>query len=107
MDFAQILGLAAGSAWAAGTNAYLSIAVLGIVARMGVVTLPGHLDYCQHPAVIGLAVAFYLIEFVAHKVPWVDSIWDALHTFIRVPLGVLWPIGLLAIRDRWPKALPL
>jgi hypothetical protein len=80
------LGVLLGTSWASGVNLYLTVAALGISDRMGWVELPGNLDAVSNPLVIGAAVLLYLIEFVADKIPIVDSAWDAVHTFIR-PLG--------------------
>lgn len=96
------LSLALGSAWTAGINLYATVAVLGIAAATGVITLPPELQMLAHPAVIAVAVALYVIEFFADKVPLFDSAWDAIHTFIRVPAGAL-----LAARALGPVSPPV
>jgi hypothetical protein len=73
-------------AFASGLNLYATIAVLGLCSRYGLVGLPDQFRGFEHPLVIGVALAMYLIEFVVDKIPWLDSIWDAVHTVIR-PLG--------------------
>ena len=73
-------------AFASGLNLYATIAVLGLVQRFELVALPPQFEPFAHPVVIGVAVALYLVEFVADKIPWVDSIWDAIHTIVR-PAG--------------------
>jgi hypothetical protein len=73
-------------AFASGLNLYATIAVLGLVQRFHLVALPSQFEPFGHPVVIGVAVALYLVEFVADKIPWVDSIWDMAHTIVR-PLG--------------------
>jgi hypothetical protein len=73
-------------AFASGLNIYATVAVLGLCAHYNLVTLPAQFRAFDHPAVIGVALTMYLVEFVADKVPWFDSIWDAVHTVIR-PLG--------------------
>jgi hypothetical protein len=73
-------------AFASGLNLYATIAVLGLVQRFELVALPPQFEPFGHPVVIGFALALYLIEFVADKIPWVDSIWDAIHTVVR-PVG--------------------
>jgi hypothetical protein len=73
-------------AFAAGLNVYATIAVIGLSGRFDLVPLPESLRVFENPWVIGIAIAMYAIEFVADKVPWVDSLWDAVHTLIR-PLG--------------------
>ena len=69
--------------WASGINVYLTTAILGIGARAGWLELPAGLDPLKNPLVIALAVILYAVEFVADKVPYVDSLWDSFHTFIR------------------------
>ena len=78
-----------GTAWASGINLYATIAVLGIGGRMGMIQLPPDLQILTDPLVIGMACVMYVIEFFADKVPYVDSGWDLLHTFIRVPAGAI------------------
>lgn len=88
-DWFGTLGFAMGSAWLSGINLYATVATLGLLQRFHLVRLPGDLDNLQQGWVIVLAGALYLIEFVADKVPAVDSVWDAIHTFIRVPAGAV------------------
>lgn len=83
------LGLGMGSAWLSGFNLYATVATLGLLARFHLVTLPGDLDSLSQWWVIAVAVGLYLIEFLADKIPLVDSVWDAIHTFIRVPAGAI------------------
>jgi hypothetical protein len=82
-----LLGLALSAALTAGLNLYATVLVLGALQRLDVVTLPGNLPVLADTWVLGVAGALFLIEFVADKVPWVDSLWDAVHTFVRVPAG--------------------
>ena len=82
-----LLGLALSAALTAGLNLYATVLVLGLLQRLDVVTLPGDLPVLADPWVLGVAGALFLIEFVADKIPWVDSLWDAVHTFVRVPAG--------------------
>jgi Domain of unknown function (DUF4126) len=89
MGIIQTLGLAFGSAWVSGINLYAMVASLGLLGRFGGLRLPGELALLTNGWVIGVAVVLYCIEFVADKVPWVDSIWDLVHTFIRVPAGAV------------------
>ena len=89
MDAIQQLGLAMGTAWTSGINLYATVAALGIAQAAGLVHLPPGLEVLANPAVITVAVVMYFVEFFADKVPYVDSGWDALHTFIRVPAGAL------------------
>jgi hypothetical protein len=76
-----------GTAWVSGINLYAAVATLGLLGRFAHLQLPGDLTVVTSWWVIGVALALYLIEFIADKVPVVDSAWDAIHTFIRVPAG--------------------
>jgi len=89
METLQALSLALGTAWASGINLYATVAALGIAGRMEMIQLPPDLQVLTHPAVIAVACIMYVIEFFADKVPYVDSGWDVLHTFIRVPAGAI------------------
>ncbi len=88
-DWITTIGTAAGSAWLSGINLYATVVTLGILQRLHLVKLPGGLDILGDWRLIGLAAVLYLIEFVADKIPAVDSAWDAVHTFIRVPAGAI------------------
>ena len=88
-DWVGTLGVAMGSAWVSGINLYATIATLGLLEHFGLAHLPGDLGFVGQWWVILLACALYLVEFVADKVPAVDSAWDAVHTFIRVPAGAV------------------
>jgi hypothetical protein len=89
MGTLEALSLAMGTAWTSGINLYATIAALGIAGQMDMIQLPPDLQILTHPMVIAVACVMYLIEFFADKVPYVDSGWDALHTFIRVPAGAV------------------
>jgi len=89
MGTIEALSLAMGTAWTSGINLYATVAALGIASRAEMIQLPPDLQLLGHPAVIGVACIMYLIEFFADKVPYVDSGWDVLHTFIRVPAGAI------------------
>lgn len=86
MNFLGSLGMILGGSWASGINLYLTMAALGILDRLGVISLPGKLDALSHPLVIFIVVLLFLIEFFADKIPYVDNAWDTAHTVIR-PLG--------------------
>ena len=83
------LGFAMGSAWLSGINLYATVGTLGLLQRYHIVQLPGDLGYLGHPWVIIAALSLYVVEFVADKVPAVDSVWDVIHTFIRIPAGAI------------------
>lgn len=103
-DWLTTLGTAMGSAWLSGINLYATVVTLGVLQRFELVKLPGGLNVLSEWWVIGLAGAFYLIEFVADKIPAVDSMWDALHTFIRVPAGAILAATAFAEFDPAAKA---
>ena len=84
-----LLGLLAGSSLASGLRLYATIAVLGFLGRAGTLTLPGELSVLANTWVIVTAGLLYLVEFFADKIPYLDSIWDAVHTFVRVPASAL------------------
>ena len=88
-EWITTLGTAMGSAWLSGINLYATVVTLGVLQRFQLVKLPGGLHILGEWWVIGLAAGLYLIEFIADKIPAVDSAWDAIHTFIRVPAGAI------------------
>jgi hypothetical protein len=89
MGVIETLSLAMGTAWTSGINLYATVAVLGIAGRAEMIQLPPGLHVLMDPVVIAVACVMYVIEFFADKVPYVDSAWDTLHTFIRVPAGAI------------------
>jgi uncharacterized protein DUF4126 len=89
-------------AFAAGLNVYATVAVIGLCVRYQLVTLPDDYQVFGHPVVIGVAIAMYLVEFLADKIPWIDSLWDAVHTVIR-PLGGAY-IAAMSMGDASPTA---
>jgi uncharacterized membrane protein len=87
MDWFATLSLALGSAWTSGINLYATVTVLGLLQKFGAVKLPGGLEVLDNWWIIGVAGFLFLVEFVADKVPYVDSVWDVIHTFVRIPAG--------------------
>ncbi len=85
----ETLGFALGTSFASGLNLYATVAAAGIFQRLGIVDLPPALDVLSNPVIIGIALVMFVIEFIADKVPLVDSAWDAIHTFIRPPAAML------------------
>ncbi|HET9952682.1 MAG TPA: DUF4126 domain-containing protein [Candidatus Eisenbacteria bacterium] len=83
------IGLLLGASFASGINLYATVATLGLLHRFEVIALPPSLAVLSHPVVLGIAIALYLIEFVADKIPVVDHVWDAIHTFVRPPAAAL------------------
>lgn len=100
MDPLTALGRTIPFALASGINLYATVAVLGLVSRVGWVDLPEAFRGFEHPAMIGAALAMYAIEFVADKIPWVDSVWDAVHTVVRPVGGAL--VAVTALGDSPP-----
>jgi hypothetical protein len=102
MNAIETLSLALGAAWTSGINLYATVAVIGLLQRFELVSrLPGGLDALDNWWVIGFALGLYAVEFVADKVPYVDTIWDAVHTFVRVPAGAA--LALAATADLDPS----
>ena len=96
MDMAELSTLMAitlGVGWASGINLYAAVLALGLAGSTGYADLPPGLDVIENPLVIAAAGLMYLVEFCADKVPGVDSVWDTLHTFIRLPAGALLAAG--------------
>src|SRR6266404_6233479 len=89
MNLVETLGLALGAGFSSGLNLYATVATLGLLQRYGVLQLPLALQVLSHPWVLGIAIALYLVEFLADKIPYFDTIWDAVHTFIRPPAAAL------------------
>ena len=89
----QAIALMLGASWASGINLYAAILVLGILGNTGYAELPEGLALLEDPLVLGVAGIMYFIEFFADKTPGVDSGWDAIHTFIRIPAGAMMAVG--------------
>ena len=108
MDLLQTLGLALGAGFSSGLNLYATIATLGLLQRFGVIHLPASLQVLSHPWVLGIAIALYAVEFLADKIPYVDSVWDLVHTVIRPPAAALLAYGATVSAPpewRWGAAL--
>src|ERR1041384_5444621 len=89
MDFISTLAVSLGASWVSGINLYATVATLGLLSRFAHLRLPGELDVVTNWWVIGVALGLYTIEFFADKIPYVDSTWDVIHTFIRIPAGAV------------------
>ena len=89
MEWFSTISLALGTAWTTGINLYATVTVLGLLQKFGATKLPGGLDVLDNWWIIGIAAGLYLVEFLADKIPYVDSVWDVVHTFIRVPAGAI------------------
>jgi hypothetical protein len=99
MDLLHTVGLAAGLAWASGIRLYAVLFLAGAMARLGYLDLPPALDVLEHPYVMAAAGVMALGEFVADKVPAFDSLWDAAHTFVRIPAGAVLAAAALGQAD--------
>lgn len=89
MNLIGTLAIAMGAGWVSGINLYAAVATLGLLGRVANLHLPGELNVLTSWWIIGIATALYIIEFFADKIPYVDSAWDAIHTFIRIPAGAV------------------
>ena len=89
MEWFSTLSLALGSAWTSGINLYATVTVLGLLQKFGATKLPGGLDVLDNWIIIGIAGGLYIVEFFADKIPYVDRVWDVIHTFIRIPAGAI------------------
>ena len=87
------IAVALGAGWASGLNAYAAVLVLGLAQRLGLVTLSHDLQVLESPWVLGVAAILFALNFLADKIPYVDSINDVLQTFVRIPAGVLLAYG--------------
>lgn len=101
------IAIAMGASWVSGINLYAAVATLGLLGRFAHLQLPGELEALTSWWVIGIAVVLYVIEFVADKVPYVDSTWDVIHTFIRVPAGAVLAASAFGDFDRSIQVIAL
>lgn len=99
MDSISNLALASGLSWASGLRLYATVFVVGILAKFGYIHLPETLAILSNPMLIGLAGVLSTIEFLADKIPYVDSAWDGIQTFIRIPAGALLAMGAINTSD--------
>jgi len=102
------LGLALGAGFSSGLNLYATVATLGLLQHFGVIHLPQSLQVLSHPIVLSISIALYVLEFFADKIPYVDTIWDLIHTFIRPPAAALLAFsaaGSAPVEWRWGAAL--
>lgn len=108
MNVFSALGAVLGTGFSSGLNLYATIVTLGLLQRFQVIHLPPALQVLAHPGVLGIAATLYFIEFFADKIPYVDTIWDVIHTFVRPPAAALLAYtstGAVAPEWRWGAAL--
>jgi hypothetical protein len=103
MDIVSSIAVAAGLAWASGLRLYAVLFLAGLLGRLGYVDLPGTLEVLESPLVLGASGLMFLVEFFADKVPALDSLWDAIHTFIRIPAGAL--LAAMSLGDHDPALM--
>jgi hypothetical protein len=104
-DLLTLLGRTLGFSFAAGINLYATVAIIGLATHYGWVDLPPQYRVFDNAWIIGAAIAMYLVEFVADKVPWVDSLWDAIHTVIRPLGGALIAVATIGHAQPWVQAV--
>lgn len=93
MDIVGVIALSMGVAWASGINLYAAVFMLGWLGNSGNLVLPEALQVCSDPMVMAAAGLMYCVEFFADKIPGVDTGWDVIHTFIRIPAGAILAAG--------------
>ena len=96
MDTVSIIAATMGVAWASGINLYAAIFMLGWMSTTGTLDLPPDLEILGNPLVIGAAGIMYVVEFFADKIPGVDTGWDVIHSFIRIPAGAMLAAGAIS-----------
>lgn len=99
IDMPGLLALAAALGWASGLRLYAVVFLAGLAGASGWVALPPGLAVLQHPAVLMVSGFLLLVEFFADKVPWLDSLWDGIHAFIRVPAGAMLAASVFGAND--------
>ncbi len=103
MDLVHTVALSAGLAWASGMRLYAVLFAAGLLARLGYLDLPGDLAILQHPLVLIASGLMLAVEFFADKIPLVDSFWDSIHTFIRIPAGAV--LAAMALGNHDPAVM--
>lgn len=99
MDALTLIATAAGLGWASGMRVYAVLFFLGVLHHAGIYELPANLHVLSHPAVMVVSGVLFGLEFFADKVPGVDTVWDAVHTFIRIPAGAVLAAAAVASAD--------
>jgi hypothetical protein len=108
MNPVKTLSLVLGAGFSSGLNLYATVATLGLLQRFGIIHLPAQLEILSHPWILGIAGTLYLLEFFADKIPYVDTLWDLIHTFIRPPAAAVLAFaaaGAAPPEWRWGAAL--
>jgi hypothetical protein len=89
LNLVSTIAMAMGSSWVSGIRLYAAVATLGLLGRFANLRLPGELEILTNWWIIGIALALLVVEFFADKIPYLDSAWDLIHTFIRIPAGAV------------------
>ena len=107
MNLISTLAMAMGSSWVSGIRLYATVATLGLLGRFAHLRLPGELEVLTNGWVIGIATALFVVEFFADKIPYLDSTWDVIHTFIRIPAGAVLAAAAFGDFDRRVQVVAL
>ncbi len=99
MELISNLALAGGLSWASGIRLYATVFIVGVLSKFNYIHLPDTLEILSNPYVIGASGLLMTIEFLADKIPYIDSAWDAFQTFIRIPAGALLAMGAINTSD--------
>lgn len=99
MELISNLALAGGLSWASGIRLYATVFIVGVLSKFNYIHLPVTLEILSNPYVIGISGLLMTIEFLADKIPYIDSVWDSLQTFIRIPAGALLAMGAINTSD--------
>lgn len=99
MELISSLALAGGLSWASGLRLYITVFAVGMLNKFDYINLPATLDILSNPIVIAVAGLLSVIEFLADKIPYVDTFWDSIQTFIRIPAGALLAMGAINTSD--------
>jgi hypothetical protein len=107
MNLIGTLAISMGAGWVSGINLYAAVATLGLLGRFSNLPLPGELDVLTSWWIIGIASGLYVVEFFADKIPYLDSTWDLIHTFIRIPAGAALAASAFGDFDRGVQVVAL
>ena len=99
MDTISSIALASGLSWASGLRLYATVFIVGLLGKFGYIPLPVSLNILTNPVMISVAGVLCVIEFLADKFPYIDSLWDSVHTFVRIPAGALLAMGAINSAD--------
>lgn len=99
MDAISSISLASGLSWASGLRLYATVFIIGLLGKFGYIALPQGLIILTNPTIIAISGLLSVIEFLADKFPYIDSLWDSIHTFIRIPAGALLAVGAISSSD--------